>query len=180
MALAHAILTMLLEQPATGYGLAKRFDRSVGYFWQATHQQIYREMARLEAAGLAQSEVIPQEDRPDKRVYSITQEGRDHLAEWLGEPSAPAPMREDLLVQVRAGSLVDRTVILEELRRRRDLHAQRLATYKAIQRRDFPDPSRLDAGALFIYLPLLRGLMFETDNVAWCEQAIALIEGAAR
>ena len=42
MALTHAILVALSEQSGSGYELARRFDRSIGYFWSATHQQIYR------------------------------------------------------------------------------------------------------------------------------------------
>ena len=45
MSLAHAVLTSLIEKPSSGYELARRFDKSIGYFWHATHQQIYRELA---------------------------------------------------------------------------------------------------------------------------------------
>lgn len=44
MSLAHVLLTSLLEKPSTGFELARRFDRSMGFFWNATHQQIYREL----------------------------------------------------------------------------------------------------------------------------------------
>ena len=42
MALTHAILTALLEEDLTGYELAKQFDVSLGFFWTASHQQIYQ------------------------------------------------------------------------------------------------------------------------------------------
>ena len=51
MALEHAILVSLLEQPGSGYELARRFERSIGYFWTATHQQIYRVLKRMESDG---------------------------------------------------------------------------------------------------------------------------------
>ncbi|MFX4748000.1 hypothetical protein ABTB74_18915, partial [Acinetobacter baumannii] len=44
MSLPHVLLTSLLERPSTGFELARRFDRSMGFFWNATHQQIYREL----------------------------------------------------------------------------------------------------------------------------------------
>ncbi|RYJ06811.1 MAG: PadR family transcriptional regulator, partial [Actinomycetales bacterium] len=47
MSLRFAILTALTERAATGSELARRFDRSIGYFWPASHQQIYRELDRL-------------------------------------------------------------------------------------------------------------------------------------
>ncbi|MEN9435698.1 MAG: hypothetical protein RIR09_353, partial [Pseudomonadota bacterium] len=48
MSLAHAVLTSLIEKSSSGFELARRFDKSIGYFWHATHQQIYRELARME------------------------------------------------------------------------------------------------------------------------------------
>ncbi|MBU1802778.1 MAG: PadR family transcriptional regulator, partial [Actinobacteria bacterium] len=49
MALEHALLIALREQPASGLELARRFERSIGFFWSATHQQIYKVLGRMEA-----------------------------------------------------------------------------------------------------------------------------------
>jgi Predicted transcriptional regulators len=51
MSLAHVLLTSLLEKPSTGIDLARRFDRSMGFFWNATHQQIYRELSGMQQKG---------------------------------------------------------------------------------------------------------------------------------
>ena len=51
VALPHAILVSLCEQSGSGYELARRFDRSIGYFWAATHQQIYRTLRAMEDDG---------------------------------------------------------------------------------------------------------------------------------
>ncbi|MGW2586967.1 PadR family transcriptional regulator, partial [Streptomyces virginiae] len=59
MALDHAILVSLLEKPGSGYELARRFDRSIGYFWTATHQQIYRVLGRMEGNGLPRCPARP-------------------------------------------------------------------------------------------------------------------------
>lgn len=48
MSLAHVLLTSLIEKPSTGIDLARRFDRSMGFFWNATHQQIYRELSGMQ------------------------------------------------------------------------------------------------------------------------------------
>jgi Virulence activator alpha C-term len=98
------------------------------------------------------------------------------LTKWIMQPSEPGVLREDLLLKVRAGSLVPPEVLLTELRRRRALHAERLAVYRDIQERDFPDPQHLSYDQRLLYLPLLRGLMFEEENVAWCDTAIGLLQ----
>ena len=60
MSLKHAMLVSLAERPASGYDLVRRFDRSVGYFWRASHQQIYRELPKLEAAEWVSAEAVAQ------------------------------------------------------------------------------------------------------------------------
>jgi DNA-binding PadR family transcriptional regulator len=175
MALSHAILATLLSGPVSGYRLTKRFNRAIGYFWHATHQQIYRELATLEAHGYVERVSSPLPST-EKR-YALTQEGRDTLAGWIAQPSEPGVLREDLLLKVRAGSLVPPEVLLVELRRRRAIHAERLAVYRALQEQDFPEPEQLSYEQRLLYLPLLRGVMFETENVAWCDAAIDLLSG---
>ncbi|MCW2521018.1 MAG: PadR family transcriptional regulator, partial [Mycobacterium sp.] len=80
MALPHAILVSLSEQPGSGYELAHRFDRSIGYFWAATHQQIYRTLRTMEDDGWVHVDVVAQRGKPDKKVYGVTADGRAELA----------------------------------------------------------------------------------------------------
>ncbi|SRR6266496_6110928 len=177
MALSHAILATLLSEPVSGYRLAKRFNRAIGYFWQATHQQIYRELADLEKHGWARR--VSSSSESAEKLYSLTAQGKDFLAQWIAQPSEPGVLREDLLVKVRAGSLVAPEVLVTELRRRRAIHAEKLAMYRALQERDFPEPRLLSYEQRLLYLPLLRGLMFEADNVAWCDEAIDFLQEGA-
>ena len=85
MALPHAILVSLTEQAGSGYELARRFDRSIGYFWPATHQQIYRVLRRMDDDGWVTPHQVAQDGRPDKKVYTVSDAGR---AEWpAGSPN---------------------------------------------------------------------------------------------
>src|SRR6516225_7500591 len=124
MALSHAILATLLSRPVSGYKLTKRFNAAIGYFWQATHQQIYRELTSLEEHGYV--ERVLSSSHSTEKLYTLTPQGRVALSEWIRQPAEPGVLREDLLLKVRAGSLVSSEVLLTELRRRRTLHAERL------------------------------------------------------
>ncbi len=93
MALAHAILALLVRCPLSGYDINKEFGQSVGNFWKATHQQIYRELGKLEEQGWVQAEVIPQTGRPAKKLYSLTELGRHHLTTWVAEPCDVMPVK---------------------------------------------------------------------------------------
>ena len=106
MSLAHALLTSLLEQPSSGYELARRFDKSIGHFWQATHQQIYRELGRMENAGWIRSESDPA-GRTRKRSYGVLPAGREELMRWAAE-AAPLPeLRDEFMVRLRADAVTE-------------------------------------------------------------------------
>lgn len=167
MALEHALLVSLSERPAAGIDLARRFDRSIGFFWQATHQQIYRTLGRMERDGWVRSSSVPQATGPDKRVYEVAEPGRLELQRWLAAPTAGDPVRSDLMVKIRGASYGDRQAVLEEARRRLAEHTARLALYEQIAERDFPEPEGLEGRALDMYLVLRGGFLLEQFWIDW-------------
>ena len=68
MSLSHALLIALIENPGSGLELSDRFDRSIGMYWHAPHQQIYRNLAQLEAAGWVASTPV-ESSRGRKKEY---------------------------------------------------------------------------------------------------------------
>lgn len=175
MALGQAILAFLANQPCSGYDLGKQFDGSVGYFWSASYQQIYRELAKLEAQEWVSAELVSQEGRPDKKLYSVTELGQQHLAAWISEPAEPSPIKEALLVKLFAGHLVERPVIMAELAHHRKLHQDKLTAYRDLEQKYFQDPSQLPLSAKYRYLTLLNGIHYETSWLDWCEQAMQML-----
>jgi len=137
MSLPHALLTALVERSCSGSELAARFDKSIGYFWHATHQQIYRELARLEETGLIES-LPEQPTRGRKRDYQILPAGREALRRWIREQEDPAVLRDEFMVRLRAEAAVGPTGLDKDVRRRIEHHRERLALYRAIEQRDFP------------------------------------------
>lgn len=180
MALEHAILVNLAERASSGYELARRFDRSIGQFWSATHQQVYKVLGRMEAAGLVAVTVVEQEGRPDKKVYDLTDDGRAELARWIGEPAEPEVTRSDLAVKIRGASYGDPALVAAEVERHRALHAQRLETYLANEEREFPDPTRLTGHRLHQHLVLRGGIGLERSLVDWYDEVLAALRPAPR
>ena len=80
MSLRHAILGLLAVEPSTGYDLARKFDRSLGSAWHASHSQIYPELSRLEDESMVK---VLSEGARRSRTYGITAGGRDELRRWL-------------------------------------------------------------------------------------------------
>lgn len=105
-----------------------------------------------------------------------TASGKSALAEWIAQPGEVAKIREDLLVKLRAGSLVDRRVLIEELARHQKAHLETLNFYDSVQARDFMDHHRqLSDSKLLNYLVLRCGILYEQAYLAWCEEALALL-----
>jgi len=171
LALGDAILACLTECPMTGYELAKTFDASIGFFWKANHQQIYRELTRLRDRGHIQGREVVQSGKPNKLVYTLTPEGRAALRHWAAQPSVPAPIKDDLLVRLYALDSIDIAPLRADLMARLEYHRDRLSRYERILNKRFPQgtASAADTGKLLL---LRIGLRHERNVAEWCEEAL--------
>ena len=167
MALEHALLVALSERPAAGLELARRFDRSIGFFWSATHQQIYKVLRRMEDDGWVTAQVQPQPAAPDKRVYTVTDVGTKVLADWIATTTPRAGFRSEIAVKKRAATDGDRAALTANIAERLEDHRTRLAHYESLAGRDYPHPHRLSGQELDTYLVLRGGILQETFWIAW-------------
>ena len=183
MALEHAILVSLLERPGSGYELARRFERSIGRFWTATHQQIYRVLKRMEADGWLTAEAIDQDGRPDKRSYSVAAAGRVVLTTWLRAPVQPEAVRHELAVKIRGAAFDDaagRAALVAEVERYRHTHETTLASYLAGERRDFPDTGVPDTRQRLQHVVLRGGIAYERMVLDWLDDVLDTLRGLDR
>ncbi|WP_317441800.1 PadR family transcriptional regulator [Streptomyces collinus] len=200
MALEHAILVSLLEKPGSGYELARRFERSIGYFWTATHQQIYRVLKRMEDDGWVDARAVPQQGRPDKKEYSVADLGRAALSSWLHDPIEPESVRHDLAVKIRGAAFDDPAALVHEVERHRQAHRDRLARYRAGEARDFAAPGSAapgsaaaganapeasaagpsappDAERELQHVVLRGGIAYERMMIDWLDDVLATLAG---
>src|SRR5665213_1710323 len=171
VALGDAILACLTERPMTGYELAKTFDSSIGFFWKANHQQIYRELARLRGRGHVQGREVVQSGKPNTLAYTLTPEGRAALRHWAARPSSPTSIKDELLVRLYALDSVDIDPLRADLMARLEYHRDRFSRFEHILRKRFPDGavSTADTGKL---LGLRLGLRYERTVAEWFEEAL--------
>jgi DNA-binding PadR family transcriptional regulator len=176
MSLSHALMTSLLEKSSSGYDLARRFDKSIGFFWRATHQQIYRELARMEKAGWISSEAAPDGGRTRKRIYQVLDAGRSELERWVLEPAPLVDVRDELMVRLRADAAIGPLGLDAEIRRRMALHAEKLAGYRMIEARDFAADKTLSREAQIQHMILKTGVMYEESWLNWCKEVLVVLE----
>ena len=178
MALSDAILVLLTEQPMSGYDLAKSFDASIGFFWTTDHQQIYRELARLKEKGQVDVHEVIQSGRPNKLIYTITQSGLAALKAWSQRPSAPSPIKDDLLVRLYALEHVDIGALRTQLVQRMDLHTDRLHRFQTILKRHFSGET-LSLSQTGRLLGLRMGLRYEQACIEWCQEALQALPASS-
>jgi len=175
MSLTYALMVSLIHAPKSGYDLAKQFDGSVGFFWEATHQQIYRELTKLEQQDWIKAEAIAQEGRPDKKIFSVTDLGLSQLKTWLLQSSDLAPVKDEFLLKIYAGHLIPEPTIAQKIKDHRQLHQNQLQTYQAIERSFFGSPRDCAVAFRFAYLTLRRGINFEQGWIDWCNEVLELL-----
>lgn len=169
--LGHAILGLLARAPRTGYDLARRMRRPVGYFWTARHSQIYAELSRLEARGLVHHRVIEGAGPRPTKEYAITAAGRSALSAWVVSDLEPPAVRD--LETLRLWSLwtVEPEAAIGLVRRIRSAHRERLAAYEEELTEARSDPAALDPRepAFASRLTLEGGVRTRRAAVEWCD-----------
>jgi len=96
MSLKHALLGMLADRPGSGYELTKRFELSLGNVWSAKHSQIYPELQKMTGLGWV---TAGEEGARGRREYTITDDGRAELREWLTAPHRDRNVRNESMLR---------------------------------------------------------------------------------
>ncbi|MEZ4645403.1 MAG: PadR family transcriptional regulator [Chloroflexota bacterium] len=181
MSLKYAILGLLNVVPMTGYDLKHQaFDATVRHFWPADQSQIYRTLGQLADAGLVTMTVEAQDERPDRKRYAITEEGRQALLDWLRSDQSIPTLRDPLLVQLFFSQEVARVDLLRVVERQLTAHQEQLAVFAQIPIP--PAESRPDDRWLALqHLTLDFGVALEQAYVDWlarCKAVIAALPDA--
>ncbi len=169
LSLKYTILVALSEGPKTGYDVAKLFDKTIGFFWRARHSQIYRELAKLKEKQWVTSQEVEQSGKPNKVVFTITDEGREALFNWSREPNEPQELKDDFLIQLYRLESIDLEAFRENLMLRleshRDRHSRYIEKYEVLEGKN----SLSDVGQK---LALEVGIRWESEWTDWCSKAL--------
>jgi PadR family transcriptional regulator AphA len=178
MSLEYAILGFLNYQPITGYDLKKVFDTSIRHFWPADQSQIYRTLARLTEQKLAEVEVVEQTDRPDRKVYHITEVGRQALHQWLLGPAPVEEARSAPLVQIFFAGQLDDEQILAKMEQGAAFMRGLLARYEQVTPQISPYAEMVDSprDVFFWMLTLELGTRMIQAQLDWAESVIQRIQ----
>jgi PadR family transcriptional regulator, regulatory protein AphA len=133
--------------PLSGYDIKRLFDHTMAPMWGAAHSQIYNELRRMKELGWVEMQREEQEDRPDRKVYSITEQGQAALRIWQGRPPEVYQVRDELLLKVMFGAFAPPGALAQTIREGIVQHEQRLAAYRQ-NLQHLPSPGeKLHAGS---------------------------------
>jgi DNA-binding PadR family transcriptional regulator len=100
-------LGMLSLGDACGYDLKKRFESLFRHFYPAGYGSIYPALAELAETGFVTCRAVAQDGRPDRKVYSITEEGRRQFLAALATTQPQHKLRSEFLAMIYFAELMD-------------------------------------------------------------------------
>jgi len=183
--LSYGLLGLLARRPLSGYDLAQQMKKRVGLMWSALPSQIYPELARLEKQGLVTHQVVEQPDyRPDKKVYEITEAGRQALRQWVTQPTPPTAIRDEFVLKAYSIWLADPQEALRCFREQQQAHSKQLAEHEELlarlEREWGVALHQLDSPLFGSSIAIHYGIDYERTYVAWCQWVIEQLEQQMR
>jgi len=181
MSLKYALLGFLTYQPQSGYDLKQLMDLSTSNFWHAKQSQIYTTLKKLEIEEQVISHIEPQENRPNRRVYEITETGQTALGKWLAQPlMVIEPRKETLLLKLFFSARLKPSAILTALRLQKNLHQADLEKYQTTTKeviRQFGASADMAADARLWETTRRYGELYEEMYIRWLDETIKDMEG---
>jgi DNA-binding PadR family transcriptional regulator len=179
LSLKHALLGILSYHQMTGYEVKQFFDSSVQHFWNAELSQIYPTLKTLEELGFVEKHVEHQESRPNRKVYDLTEAGREEFLRWVRNPASPADLRDPFLIKVFFGVQAPVEDILIILRRQMEEQQKVLAFSETVLRDRIRESTKhplVTKNRLYWTLTLELAVAYRRAYIDWCERSMALLE----
>jgi len=168
----YIILGLLTRQPMSGYDI-KQFLKQLSWLVDSpSFGSLYPALHALLEDALATVEVIPRQDKPPRKIYTITDAGKRVLQEWLDRPVASGVSLKTFLMRLILSSNLSHAGLIAHLQRRHDqVSTHRLALEQDAQAMD----QVIDLGDR---LALDYGLSIATAELAWLERTLVRLSQA--
>jgi DNA-binding PadR family transcriptional regulator len=170
-----AILGLLAHGPRSGYDIRQEVRLSLAHFWNESVGHIYPMLRRLHGKGLVSRVTESTPGKPDRHVYSITEEGLAELTHWLAEPIEPAPPRLEILLKIWFGSSTSPDVLIDHVVNYRRARERTLALLERVSTSAEPGAARNP----YLQLTVTAGIHAARAAIAWSDEALATLRAIA-
>lgn len=172
----YALLGILSLRPRSGYEIKKLIEQSLIHFWREGYGQIYPNLKKLVEQDLATVHTERQRGRPDKRVYTITEKGREQLLQWLQKPiDQLPPEKNELLLKLFFGQNVSAEDNLDHIKRHRQRMVDTLAVYDGIEAYLISEQCT-DPHINYSLMTLRYGQRVVKAIIEWCDESISTLQ----
>ncbi len=166
--LAYGLLSLLSTNPMTGYDLTMKINR----FWQSAHSAIYPLLSELEEKGCVEQELVKQSDKPDKKIYSLTQKGKDQLREWFVSEAGQPVIRDEMSLKLCCMQVMEEALVKDFLQELEKRYRQRIEVcergLQSIREKAEMDKEAVYSQAFGSYLLTQRILSEAKLDLEWC------------
>jgi PadR family transcriptional regulator, phenolic acid-responsive transcriptional regulator len=176
MSLKHTILGFLNHQDYSGYDLQKKIENTINHFWPSTQSQVYRTLKELVDDGHIFMQIIYQDNKPNKKKYSIREEGKRELDQWLKTQMAIPNHRNQFLVQLFFSDSLDNTTIISNLKHYKSTLQKRLSFLTGEQVDKNIKGSHNDKKKILVRLTVQNGIWALENEIRWVEHAMNILQ----
>ena len=172
MSLPHVILTVLSNRNATGYDITKEFSQSIGYFWKASHQQVYHELNKMASNNQVTFKLEPQEGKPARKVYSITDLGHQALFKWFQKSVRNPTIRDEFSAKLLVCGVHNSLPMQQQLESLIEESHTLMNHYHELEKVHFADYKNMDRQSRLDRLILRRGIHNRQTWIDWAEEVL--------
>jgi len=165
------LLGVLAIEPMSGYDLGLNIRASVGHIWNESYGQIYPNLKKLAAEGFVTAKTERQKGKPDRRIYSITNKGRERLGKWLAVPPQPEIARNELLLKLFFGDQVSAEILIGFLERMVQREGAVLRELTRLEHEEIEQGGRYP-GAPYWKMAARFGQMELQAHLRWAEETL--------
>lgn len=177
--LKFAILGLLVNKPMTGYDITKEFNFQLAQFWSASHSQIYPELKKLVNEGLINYDIAITGEILEKKLYSITQKGKEEFLTWLhiDEPMPKTP-KDVFRLRMYFSNNMESSVRIHLIEQQLSQHKERLE-FLYTQFARYPQVPSIDTPEFGDYLVLDGAITREKGLIEWLTKCLNLCKSAS-
>jgi PadR family transcriptional regulator, regulatory protein AphA len=171
----YAVLGLLSLKAMSGYEIKKMIEQSTHYFWHEHFPQIYPMLKQLEAEGLTTGHVEHREGRPERHIYTLTEQGWEALRQWLALPPVLQVERNELLLKLFFGKQTTDDVSVTHMQQFREellLQIAILEQQEISLKETFPNSRHLSVWLITINY----GLHVKRALITWCDETLAQLQ----
>lgn len=170
----YAILGVLCMKPGSGYDIKKFCDKTISHFWNENFGHIYPVLKQLEQQELIEASST---DHDRKKLYQVTEKGREVFYEWLVQEVEVTPPRSELLLKLSFGNYIPMDKVIKILQELQQRHTRSLTLYKEMEASYVSNEAARQDKAYPYWLSSLRyGIVMAEATVQWSKDTIHLLQ----